>query len=76
MRKEFQPKDITERILGKPIWDMVEILHEKVTDPSDKIAIKAGLNRVMDLFLILGVLSGFCFGCVFTWTILILKAMV
>jgi hypothetical protein len=59
-RKEYQPKDLLDRILGKSIWDMCEVFYERISLSDDPI-VKKGMLSLMLRFGFMGVVFGiFC----------------
>ena len=55
--REFKPKNLAEKLMGKAIWDMCESIEQNCPDEDEQI-IKKGLSRMFWLFFLMGVLCG------------------
>lgn len=51
------PRGVSERILGRPTWDMCVVIGNKATKDEMEV-VKAGVERIANVFFILGVICG------------------
>jgi hypothetical protein len=71
-RLKYEPKDLTDRIVGRDVWDLSQISQEKITDPEDKATLKRALIYLYEV----GIVFGITIGAVGMWTLFLLMRFI